>query len=463
MASIPTTGSARVAESGSFRAEGPIDPVAGPEAATSESRLVGLSRLLRGVGATALLAAVSSFLFQHWESGGDVQRYYALLAHTGLLGMLGFVWGLRADDAKGARTFLALAAGLVPAHFCILGGLVYSTLSWDGGLLPVASYATWIAPDAISALTAVGLTLATLGAVTAVAYVALVRARAALLGVVYLAGNALLLVPTRDASWVAALAGLQLLVLAAVEWRVVRAEPRLRTLEGAFVRAMLFAPPVVMLVRSALHYELSSLYGAVTSGTLGLFAFALAGEPRVSGTLRAGLRGASLAAIFCSCAFATVAVANAVALPASAALPLFGLGFGTIATGLSLFAGSAAWGDAYRRVAAWTVLAAMALDLAFFPGVVASLACLVVSIAALSYGFLAERRGILLAGAAGAGLSVVTHVRAAIDLYAFSHWGSLALLGVAVILAATLVERHGGAIAERSRVLRRRLAGDAWR
>ena len=82
---------------------------AGPEArseppvgVTPPARLEGLPRLLRAVGALALVAAASSFLLQHWENGGDVWRYQALLAHTVLLGVLGFVWGLRAGDPKGA-------------------------------------------------------------------------------------------------------------------------------------------------------------------------------------------------------------------------------------------------------------------------------------------------------------------------------------------------------------------------
>ena len=441
----------------------PLHPTAASAVAdevAAPARLEGLSRILRGVGAAALIAAASSFLLQHWDSGGDVWRYYALLAHTGLLGALGFVWGLRANDAKGARTFLALAAGLVPAHFCILGGLVYSQLSWDGALTPVARYATWIAPDGPSALFAVALTLVALGAVTALAFVALARTRAAAFGALYLLGNALLLVPTRDPSVVALLAGASMAALVGFEVRAARRDPALRTLEGSFVRGMVWAPPLILLVRSALHYDLSALYGAVASGAVAFGTTALAGERRIPDPLRAALRGVALSAVGLSSLFATLAAASTSHLPESALLPLGGLLFAAIATGLSLGAGRQAWGMAYRRAAAWVLLAAMAADLWMFPGVVAAVACLLTSIAALSYGFLGRRRAIFLAGAAGAALSLATHLRAAIDLYAFSHWGSLALVGVAVILAATWVERRGAAFAEGFHAWRERLA--AW-
>lgn len=426
----------------------------------STSRLEGLSRILRGVGAAALLAAASSFLLQHWDSGGDVWRYYALLAHTGLLGALGFAWGLRVNDAKGARTFLALAAGLVPAHFCILGGLVYSRFSWDGALTPVARYATWVAPDGTSALLAVAATLGVLGGVTALAFVALGRARAVAMGALYLVANALLLVPTRDPSLVAALAGASVTALAVFELRVARREATLRTLEGSFVRGMLWAPAALLLIRNALHYDLSSLYGAVACGTLALACTTAAGEQRLWGALRAALRGAALACIGLASVFATDALDAGLQLPDSALLPLGGLLFASVATGLSLTARGETWAIGYRRIAAWVLLGAMALDLGLFPGVVAAVACLVTSIVALSYGFLTQRRAIFLAGVAGAVLSLLCHLRAAIDIYALANWGSLAFVGIAVILTATLVERRGAALATGFAAWRERMA--AW-
>jgi hypothetical protein len=59
--------------------------------------------------------------------------------------------------------------------------------------------------------------------------------------------------------------------------------------------------------------------------------------------------------------------------------------------------------------------------------------------------------GVLFAGA--------QHLEQALSIYAFSHWGSLALLGVIVILGASLLERHWELLVEHASALRRRFAG----
>jgi hypothetical protein len=128
-------------------------------------------------------------------------------------------------------------------------------------------------------------------------------------------------------------------------------------------------------------------------------------------------------------------------------------------TGLSLLAGEASWGARFRRSAACVAVGGTGLNLVFFPGAFASIACLVASIATLSYGFLTERKAIFVAGAGGVLFASAHHLRDALSVYAFSHWGSLAILGVIVILAASLLERHWALLVAHAMAFRRRFAG----
>jgi hypothetical protein len=422
-------------------------------------RVSALSRILRAIGAGALIASASTFLLQRWESGGDLQRYFTLLAHPLLLCVAGFVCGLRANDGKAARTFLALASALVPVQFCILGGLLYSQFSWDGALVAVPTYASWMAPGPFAALATAGITLALLTPVIGVAFLTLSRARALPLTLAYLAANLTLLVPTRDPSIAAALAALTLGGLVALDSRVGRRDASLRTLEGTFVRAMLFAPPLLLLLRSALHYELSALFAAVLSGLASFALVAIAGVRRLPEGLREVLPDASLLPTLATSVFAAGALFDA-GIPASIAFPAGVLCFGGMTLSLSLVAGSAAWGARHRRVAVVGTVCGMAVDLVIHPCVVASLGCLVTAIAALSHGYLMERRAIFVTGLAAALFGLVFHVRYALGLYAYTRWGSLALLGIAVILAASWLERHWDELVARASVFRERFA--AW-
>lgn len=418
--------------------------------------VAGLGRLLRGIGAAVLLAAASSFLLQHWEAGNDLERYAGLLGLTALLAVAGIATGVRLRESKGARTFLALATAVVPAHFCILGGFLYSRFAWGSGPHPVAGYATWIAPSGPVALGVTVAALAVLAPVSWVSLLALARARARALTAALLALCGLLLVPTREPQAVAALVAGAMLALGTFELRVLRRELALRTFEGLLVRGMLAAPVVLLVARSVLHYELSALLGAVVCAGAALLAFALSREVHLGARWGRALEVASLVPAGGACLFGAAAL-EAAGLPEPAVIPAIALPFAGVLVAVSAFA-RAGGGGGYRSAAAFVATGGAMLDLALFGGVLASFVCLAVSITALAWGYAARRRGVTMAGAGGAVWALAHHVAAAIHLFAWASWGSLALLGVAVIVGASLLERHHRAWAASWTSLRRRLA-----
>ena len=426
-----------------------------PPAAPPARGIEAITRLLRSLGAGVLIAAASTFLLQHWEQGDDIQRYLGLLGLTAVLTGAGFFVGLRMRESKSARTFLAVAAGVIPAHFCILGGLVYSQLSLDGAALAVARYATWLAPSVPAALlTTIGASAA-LVPVALLAFLALARSQARALTVAYLGFNAAMLVPSRDAGVVAVLVAGLVAAFFALELRVLRRDLAMRTLEGVFVRAMLAAPIVLITLRSVLHYELSLFLVAVLAGSAALLMAAFAREARVPPALGTLLEPASLVPAAASCIAFTAAVHDGVGLPDQAVLPFATLPFTAIV--LALSGVSRGRGVFYRRCAAWVALGGMGANLVLFEGAFAALLCLAVGIVVLAYGYSVRQKALLLGGVAGAGLALSYHLAYAIRLYAWSHWGGLAVLGIAVILGAALLERHHATIAERVRSWRERL------
>ena len=112
-----------------------------------------------------------------------------------------------------------------------------------------------------------------------------------------------------------------------------------------------------------------------------------------------------------------------------------------------------------RRLAALVATGGMAYQLLVFPGVLSSVGCLATATLAAAYGYAAEQRGVFLLGLVALAFGLLYHLRYAADLYALSPWGSLAILGIATVLAASLLERHHGALSHRLLELRSRMEG----
>ncbi len=414
-------------------------------------RISLLTRVLRASGAAVVVAAAGTFLFQHWERGNDLTRYFTLLAQSGVLSAIGLFCAVQIRESKGARTFMALAVGIVPALFCILGGLVYSQFSWDGATGDVARYAKWVAPGPIQALATVAATLVVVTLIGFLSMLSLVRTKARPLTAVFLVANAALLIPTRAPEAMAALLAILLAAIATLEWKHWSREPAMRTGEGWIVRAMLALPLAMLVLRSVLHYELSLFMVAVAclaaSSLFFLCAYGWAKE-----------RFAALcefaAVVFAALGWGSFAIAAhlAFALPSATFLPMGAFPMAGTFLGMSLV--QARHASTYRNAAVAVALAAVAGSLFLAPSVLASFLALAVGILAAGYGFFFERNALLLCGALTALAGLLRHVAQAIELY--GHWTSLSALGISVILAASLLERHHEAIGNRVRALRER-------
>lgn len=431
-------------------------PVA-PASGVAAPRFTAASRVLRGAGAAALLAALSTFLWQHWQIGSDLMRAGALLAHTVGLTLAGLFCGLGARDDKAARSFLGLAGATLPILFCVGGGLVYSQWAWEGSPVHLARYATWVAPSPVAAFAAAAVILATAVPVSLLAMGVLARRRLGALAAACVVGNALLLVPTRDPNVVAVLAAALLAGLAALEWRVFSRETSLATFEGGLARVLAVAPAVLLLGRHWLHYEITPLFEGVCWLAAGAGLTALAAWRAAPDGVREVARWASLVPALRVAAAVGEGAAN-MGVTGGLVLPLAALCFGTQLVGASLVGATAAWGRWLRSAAGLGLAGACVVNLAVAPGIVASLLAGLASVSLLAWGTLREHRPLQLLGTAGALLAGAAHVQHAIAFYHWNRWGSLALLGVVVILAASGVERFGPRALARVEVWKRRFA-----
>ncbi len=422
----------------------------------SEGRLTDLPRLLRWIGGAVLVVAAFTFMLQSWERADDLARYYHFLAFTGTLTVAGFFCGLRIREEKGARTFLGLAAGAVPVHFTVLGALLYSQFPWLSGFVAYPDYAHFSAPHPAAALLTAAIGVAVLVPVCWTAFLTLARPEAKRLTAAYVLANAALLVPTRNADVIGVLALVLLMGCLFFDRRFLQPAQGLRTLEGRFVRLLMGVPFVVLIGRTLNLYEPSALFVAACAASLAALLFKLAPLAAGRNLDVDALQHLALVPAGLACWHLAHGVLDTFGGPEAALLPLACLPTAGVYAAMSLRA--AGDGARMRSLAAMVAAGGMALQLVLFPGVLSSVACLATAILATAYGYAAEQRGVLVTGGAAVAFGLLYHLRYAAELYALSPWAALAALGIATVVAASLLERHHRALGARLGALRARLA-----
>ena len=397
-----------------------------------------LPALLRLAGAIVLIAAAAVFMLQHWENFSHVQRYYSFLGFTLILAAAGFFCGLRLHDDKSARTFLIVSAAVIPVHFTQLGGLLFSRLG-----TPAAHYPQWLywrAPDDAAAFTTTAIGLAALIPVAYIAFSVLARAKARRLTAAYLAANAALLIPVRSPNAIGPLAFGLLALTLLFDYRQLRGESALRTLEGALVRTMLYVPFALLIGRTLHLYELSVILSAalVESAALVLFFFA----PHIVEGGRAArfCQGFGTALAGLGWLLLGTEIADALALPSDAAFTLLTLPAALIFCIMGCFAQSSPRN--YLRAGALTAAASVILQQLLFGNAFSSSVCIIVAILTAAYGHSARDKRIFYCGLSAFVLGMACNLRYAVEVYTLYPWLTLAAIGVLTVLAAAFLERR---------------------
>ena len=412
-------------------------------AATRESaaqRIQGLSTLLRVVGASVLLVAASVFLFQQWDAGNDLMRYASLGGMTLLLTVAGFLCGSKIGESKSARTLLGLVLAVLPIHFAVLGGFIYSQISWDGLPISVPAFASWTAASPGSALLLAGGALAALVPIAYLSFLTLARGSAVRLSALYMAMNVALLVPLRTPNLIALLTAGLAAAMIWFELKKVPSEPSLRTLEGRFCRVLMPLPLAIMVGRCIMYEPSVSLAGVLILA-MAYTMHRLADRLTRSEPTRLAARLSAVAAA-CVGWFAVVGgLLPGLDLPEQALVPLI-----MWPCSLVMLLASKSGGVEARilRTAALVLVALVTgANLAIFPGGFTAFAALVAGIATLAYGYWSG--SILLSSLAIliSGFALWHEMRLAVELFGVGRWGALALLGTGIILIAAVLERHG--------------------
>lgn len=411
-----------------------------------------LARYLRIIGAATLIGSALTFMVQQWDDVGHIARYFHFLGFTVLLTVSGFLCGLQIREDKGARTLLALAAAIIPVHFCQLGALLYSIWPYKELGIRYPSYLLWSAPDTSSALTTCLVGIAALLPICLVSFTALARGEAKKLTALYLSANALLLLPFRNPDLIALLALAQTLLITRLETSGFTANPTMKTQESLLIRVMLWVPLATMIGRNLHLYPTSDLFTATMFAIIAcLLLFFVPTQCKKPGDIELA-RCLGLVPLLFAFWYLSMDLKVRLDIDNMYSLPLAFLPFaGSL---LLLSRRHVEQGRIYRHTAVATLLLAGLSQMTLFPGVFSSIFCLVTAIFSIAYSLCFESKPLFYAAAFNFGYGILYHLYHAFELYGISPWLSLAILGLAVVIGASLVERYQATLGERLRRFR---------
>lgn len=406
------------------------------------SLMARLPSLLRFAGTLSLIVAMYSFLIKGWNSGDDLFRYLLLLGHTGLMAIIGLSSGHWLKEGKGARLLLTLALVSVPVNFAILGAFIFANTPTASQAVAYPQYVAWTVDSLSTAwLTTAGAMLILLPVIR-IGFLALARTLSRELSTLYLLGNAALLIPLRDPLLMGTLiTGLILLTLAFTN-KASHRHIAARTREGIMALGLQFLPMGILLGRSLWLYSPDLLLLTVSALTLFIALRQL--SLRLTGYTKAQrvLEVLSLVpAVGTGIGSALTLIDNGL-LPLHWALPICSFISAGLIYEISLRTDQGA--KPYRLIAATLLCGGTLSNLFLFGGTTPALISIVIGSGIAIYGYGKQQQAAFASGTllmlAGFGYQLYSLYR----IFDLGGWISLATLGVAAIIAASMIETQGG-------------------
>ncbi|RIL07849.1 MAG: hypothetical protein DCC75_09695 [Proteobacteria bacterium] len=404
-------------------------------------RFRNLPQVLRTAGTLVILAAAAAFMVQQWSELGHIMRYYYFLGFTAALTLAGLFCGARWREDKGARTFLGIAAAIIPVHFAQLGALIYSRTSemlTSHGDIP--EYFRWVAPDMATALVTGGIGLAALSVVALIAFLALCRSQAGILTAAYIGVNALLLIPSRDPTLMGILAAAIFIGVAYLDVDKFSGNSAMKTKEGALIRVMMCAPVMLLIGRGIFLYPTTELFYSLLLAALTVFLAFFVPNYNIGREAIKSFRALSSFTAAIAWCLAVGELNRLMPIDNSLLIPFGALPYCAFLVLLSFVTPNPQAG--YRKFASVLALGSAGLELCYFGGLFPTALLVTISILTLAYGYAEEQKVPFLSGCLGLVFGLLYHIRYAYENYAIDGWVSLAVLGMLTIFTSSFIERN---------------------
>jgi hypothetical protein len=399
-----------------------------------------LASVLRWGGGIFLAAAALAFMFQGFHSFDPMTRHWLMLAICGLLGGMGLATGMLLKEEKGARLFLGFAAAAFPALSSQLAAMLHSILGQAPPGMPRPLVFSLVNVSLVAAIAAVTLVLAV--SISFLAFKIMARTRASAFTGLYTLGNLCVLLPFRDDVGVGVLLGLLAAFLLWADTAWFRGDFRLNTFEGAVSRLMLVAPPAVIVGRTLFYPMSDAFHGALlvlAGGFLAFFWSHFAARPGVKRLCQL-LGQVGMAVGWMICLYARL-----LTLPMGEGMAVY---MALLPVGLVLGLQSLLEeGRAARFYRLCGIFAAfLAVFFAHWLGATSAVSVvgIVAALAMVSIGTVAGEMDVFAFGVVAGAMGLGNFAYQAVQMHSSYAWAALALIGIAVMFSASLIERKQG-------------------
>ena len=226
-----------------------------------------LPKILRFFGGSALLVSGIIFLMQGLQDNDTTKKIIYFMFFNFSVYLTGLICALAIKEPKGARVSLASGLSLLPLYFLQIGAVLFATFNDPTGI----NYPQMLKFDSLSYATIglLGFSLFAFSGLVWFAFKCLANKHCKYLTFAYIFNNALLLLPIRGVifSIILGSAMMGLIVFLAIKY--FQKENSLNTFEINFAKGILFLPFFLLMLRTISLYNVDCLlfsYLALTTG-----------------------------------------------------------------------------------------------------------------------------------------------------------------------------------------------------
>ncbi len=395
-----------------------------------------LAQVLRWSGSIILAAAALAFMYQGIYSFSPMTRHWIMLAVCLLLGLFGMVTGNLLKEEKGARLFLGLAAASFPVLSSQLGAMFFSMFGSPPAGMPQPLVFTLTNSSMLLLVT--GITLMIIIPMSHLAFRILARPHAGILTIMYTLANLCMLIPLRLDFWISTII---ILVTGALFWADsgrLRKDFRLDSFEGHASRLMLAGPPAVMIGRSFFYPMDPAYYGIMLLVAGTCFTFYWGRVARKNWARRTN-RTAGLTAIAAGWWICFTQILGSFDIGDAAAVYLGLLPLAAALAGHS-FITSGKTARYQRMAAALTALAGVIAAHCSQATIPASVMAVATAAAILVLGTLVAEKPVLFIGGSAGLIGLGNLIILAFRMHIGHAWLVLAIIGIGIMLGASLIE-----------------------